>query len=313
MSDATVLVIGAGGQIGTELVEALRAKHGANNVIASDLKACSSESLQRGPCEQLDATDGDAIRAVIEKYGVNQVYQLAAMLSATAEKHPIKAWDLNMDGLLLILEMAREGLIEKVFWPSSIGVFGPTTPADSTPQNTVTEPTTVYGISKLAGERWCAYYHEKFGVDVRCIRYPGLISFKAPPGGGTTDYAIDIFHKALDTGEYTCFLEHDMMLPMMHMDDAIRGTLELMEAPAEKLSTRSGYNFAGLSFTPAQLAEEIKKSTPDFKISYEPDFRQQIAASWPNSIDDSTARNDWNWVPEYDLTKLVNNMLTNLQ
>nr|5Z75_A Chain A, Artificial L-threonine 3-dehydrogenase [synthetic construct]5Z75_B Chain B, Artificial L-threonine 3-dehydrogenase [synthetic construct]5Z75_C Chain C, Artificial L-threonine 3-dehydrogenase [synthetic construct]5Z75_D Chain D, Artificial L-threonine 3-dehydrogenase [synthetic construct] len=304
-----ILVIGACGQIGTELTVALREIYGNENVVASDIREPNEES---GPFEKLDVMDKERLEEIVEKHKITQVYHLAAILSATGEKNPLFAWDLNMNSLLNVLELAREGKIDKIFWPSSIAVFGPTTPKENTPQHTVMDPSTVYGISKLAGERWCEYYHEKYGVDVRSIRYPGLISWKTPPGGGTTDYAVDIFHKALEDGKYTCFLSEDTALPMMYMDDAIRATIELMEAPAENIKIRSSYNLAGMSFTPEEIAEEIKKHIPDFEISYEPDFRQAIADSWPASIDDSVARKDWGWKPEYDLDKMTEDMLKNL-
>nr|5Z76_A Chain A, Artificial L-threonine 3-dehydrogenase [synthetic construct]5Z76_B Chain B, Artificial L-threonine 3-dehydrogenase [synthetic construct]5Z76_C Chain C, Artificial L-threonine 3-dehydrogenase [synthetic construct]5Z76_D Chain D, Artificial L-threonine 3-dehydrogenase [synthetic construct] len=306
-----ILIIGACGQIGTELTLALREIYGNENVIASDIREGGRHNS--GPFEVLDATDKNALEEVVEKYKITQVYLLAALLSATGEKNPLFAWDLNMNSLLNVLELAKEGKIKKIFWPSSIAVFGPTTPKENTPQYTVMEPSTVYGISKQAGERWCEYYHNKYGVDVRSIRYPGLISWKTPPGGGTTDYAVDIFHKAIEGGKYTCFLSEDTALPMMYMDDAIRATIELMEAPAEQIKIRSSYNLAGMSFTPKEIAAEIKKHIPDFKISYEPDFRQAIADSWPASIDDSVARKDWGWKPEFDLEKMTEDMLKNLK
>ena len=304
-----ILIIGACGQIGTELTLKLREIHGNDQVIASDIREGAEELMQSGPFELLNATDEPHIREVIEKYEVRVVYLMAAMLSATAEKAPMKAWDLNMDSLFHILNLAKEGKIDKVFWPSSIAVFGPTTPKDNTPQTTIMEPTTVYGISKQTGERWCEYYHRKFGVDVRSIRYPGIISYKTLPGGGTTDYAIEIFHEAIKNGEYTSFLAEDAALPMMYMDDAIKATIDIMDAPAEKIKVRSSYNLAAISFTPAVLAEEIKKHMQDFEISYEPDFRQSIAESWPSSIDDTAAREDWGWDHNFDLEKMTTTML----
>ncbi len=309
---SNVLVIGAGGQIGTELVLALRKKHGEQNVVAADIKIECPPLLTGGPYVQIDVLNRDAVRNYIIYKGFDEVYLLAALLSATAEKNPDFAWKLNMEGLFTILDLAKEGHIKRIFWPSSIAVFGPTTPADQTPQTTVMEPTTVYGISKLAGERWCEYYHAKFGVDVRSIRYPGLISYKSLPGGGTTDYAVDIFYKAKAVKSFTSFLSEDTALPMMFMDDAIRATIELMNAPSESIKIRSAYNLGGISFTPKQLGEAITKVIPDFQISYAPDFRQEIADSWPNSIDDSEAKKDWNWKHQYDLEGLVNIMLSNV-
>ena len=296
-----ILIIGACGQIGTELTMKLREIHGNDQVIASDIREGAEELMQSGPFEILNATDEPHIKEVVEKYEINQVYLMAAMLSATAEKAPMKAWDLNMDSLFHILNLAKEGKIDKIFWPSSIAVFGPTTPKEDTPQTTIMEPTTVYGISKQTGERWCEYFHRKFGVDVRSIRYPGIISYKTLPGGGTTDYAIEIFHEAIKNSEYTSFLAKDAALPMMYMDDAIKATIDIMYAPAENIKIRSSYNLAAISFTPEILAEEIKKHIKDFKISYEPDFRQSIAESWPYSINDKSAREDWGWDHAFDL------------
>ena len=309
---SNVLVIGAGGQIGTELVLALRKKHGVQQVIAADIKIECPSLLSKGPYVQLDILNRDAVRNYIIYKGFDEVYLLAALLSATAEKNPDFAWKLNMDGLFTILDLAKEGHIKKVFWPSSIAVFGPTTPANNTPQTTVMEPTTVYGISKQAGERWCEYYHTKFGVDVRSIRYPGLISYKSLPGGGTTDYAVDIFYKAKAGHEFVSFLRKDTALPMMFMDDAIRATLELMSAPIDSIKIRSAYNLAGVSFTPQEIGESIKKIIPSFTIKYSPDFRQDIADSWPNSIDDTNAQEDWNWKHAYDLDAITSVMLKNV-
>lgn len=307
-----ILVIGSCGQIGTELVLALREKFGNQAVVAADLREECPPLLANGPYIQLDALDREAVRAYIIDHRVEQVYLLAALLSATAEKNPDFAWKLNMEGLFTILDLAKEGQLKQIFWPSSIAVFGPTTPADQTPQHTIMEPSTVYGISKQAGERWCEYYHNKFGVDVRSIRYPGLISYKSLPGGGTTDYAVDIFYKAKAEGKFSCFLSADTALPMMFMDDAIRATIELMDAPAENIKIRSAYNLAGCSFTPAELAAEIQQHQPDFSISYAPDFRQAIADSWPNSIDDSHASKDWGWKAQFDTKALVKVMLDNV-
>ena len=308
-----ILVLGSCCQIGTELVLALREKFGNQTVIAADLKEACPAILKNGPYVQLDALDKEGVRSYIIGENIKEVYLLAALLSATAEKNPEFAWRLNMEWLFTILDLAKEGQLQKIFWPSSIAVFGPTTPANQTAQHTVMEPTTVYGISKQAGERWCEYYFNKFGVDVRSIRYPGLISYKSLPGGGTTDYAVDIFYKAKSEGKFTCFLNDDTALPMMFMDDAIRATIELMEAPSEQVKIRSAYNLAGCSFTPAELAAEIQTILPDFKIDYAPDFRQTIADSWPNSIDDSAAASDWGWKAHFDTKAMVKVMLENIQ
>ncbi|MFN5621776.1 MAG: NAD-dependent epimerase/dehydratase family protein [Flavobacteriales bacterium] len=307
--ESTTLIIGASGQIGIELTMALREKRGPQAVIAADIRPTTETALLQGPYEVLDVLDKAGLEACISKYNVKEVYLLAALLSATAEKNPEFAWKLNMDGLFNVLDLAREGKISKLFWPSSIAVFGPTTPKEQTPQHTVMEPTTVYGISKLAGERWCAYYHERYGVDVRSIRYPGLIGYRSEPGGGTTDYAVDIFHKAIEHGAYTCFLSADTRLPMMMMEDAIRATIAIMEAPTESIKERGGYNIAGCSFTPEELATHIQSEMPEFRISYQPDFRQAIADSWPASIDDSAAARDWGWKSKYDTALLSTTML----
>ena len=309
----TILILGACGQIGTELTLALRQKYGNESVVASDIRRSDLAELQDGPFEILDASDADALRAVCEQYKIHTVYHLVAMLSATGEKFPMKAWDLNMQSLLHVLELAREGVIQKIFWPSSIAVFGPTTPKEHTPQQTIMEPSTVYGISKLAGERWCEYYFNKYGVDVRSIRYPGLISWKSQPGGGTTDYAVEIYYKALEEGRYTSFLSEHRALPMMYMDDAIRATIELTEAPAEQVKVRSSYNLAGISFDPVTIAASIAGHIEGFEMDCVPDFRENIAASWPASIDDSAAQADWNWTPEYDLEAMTAAMLGNLK
>ncbi|MCV2364474.1 NAD-dependent epimerase/dehydratase family protein [Paucibacter sp. DJ1R-11] len=311
MSTTKILIIGANGQIGTELAQALALRHGNDNVITSDL--APEGRVPALTHEMLDATDAAAIAAVVKRHSITQIYLLAAALSATGEKHPMWAWDLNMKGLLNVLELARTQKLDRIFWPSSIAAFGPSTPALDTPQTTVMDPTTVYGISKLAGERWCQWYFEKHGVDVRSLRYPGLISYKTPPGGGTTDYAVDIFHSALKTGRYTCFLEEGQALPMMYMPDALRATIELMEAPAEAIKQRGSYNLAGVSFTPAEIAAEIARQVPGFQIDYAPDFRQAIAASWPQRIDDSAAVADWGWKLEYDLQAMATDMLTQLR
>ena len=307
-----ILVIGAGGQIGTELVLSLRKLRGDQNVIASDLKDECPESLKNGPYVKLDVLDREMMRSYIISEGIDEVYLLAALLSATAEKNPDFAWKLNMEGLFTILDLAKEKHLKKIFWPSSIAVFGPTTPKVNTPQRTIMEPSTVYGISKQAGERWCEYYHNNFDVDVRSIRYPGLISYTSLPGGGTTDYAVDIFYQAQLGNSYSCFLSENTPLPMMYMEDAIRATIELMESDADKIKIRSAYNLAGISFTPAEIAAEIQKSKPDFQINYAPDFRQKIADSWPGSIDDSEAKADWGWKEKYDLQRMVDTMLQNV-
>ena len=309
----TILILGACGQIGTELTLALRDKYGTDQIVASDIRRSDLAELQDGPFEILDASDADALRTVCEQYKVQTVYHLVAMLSATGEKFPMKAWDLNMQSLLHVLELAREGVIQKIFWPSSIAVFGPTTPKEHTPQQTIMEPSTVYGISKLAGERWCEYYFNKYGVDVRSIRYPGLISWKSQPGGGTTDYAVEIYYKALEEGRYTSFLSEHRALPMMYMDDAIRATIELTEAPAEQVKVRNSYNLAGISFDPVTIAASIAGHIEGFEMDCVPDFRENIAASWPASIDDSAAQADWNWTPEYDLEAMTAAMLGNLR
>lgn len=307
-----ILIIGACGQIGTELTLALRKKFGSEMVIASDIREGNDDLMQSGPFEILDATNYDALEEVVAYYDINEVYLMAAMLSATAEKFPMRAWNLNMNTLFNVLNLAKEKKIDKVFWPSSIAVFGPNTPKEDTPQNTIMEPSTVYGISKQSGERWCEYYYNKFNVDVRSIRYPGLISWKTMPGGGTTDYAVEIYHKALSEGAYTCFLKEDTKLPMMFMDDAIRATLQIMDAPAMDIKERSSYNLASMSFTPKEMAKSIQNHIPGFSISYAPDFRQNIADSWPSSIDDTNARTDWNWKAEFDLDETTKTMLENL-
>lgn len=306
-----ILVIGACGQIGSELTMKLRGIYGNENVIASDIVAGKADLMWTGTFEILDATDKTEIKDIIEKYHIKDVYLMAAMLSGTAEKYPDKAWKLNMNSLFHVLDLARDGLIEKIFWPSSIAVFGPTTPQKDTPQHTVTEPTTVYGISKFAGENWCNYYKIKYNIDVRSIRYPGLVSYKTLPGGGTTDYAVEIFHKALSEGSYTCFLKKDSRLPMMYMDDAIKATIGLMQA--KKFEHFTPYNISAINFTPEELATEIQKHLPDFKIDYKPDFRQAIADSWPHSIDDSQARKDWNWQHEFDLELMTQEMIENVK
>ena len=305
-----ILIIGAGGQIGIELTQELSLLYGSSNVIAADLKPIPA--LAVNPFEKLDVLDKDALLNIVKKHGISHVYLLAALLSATGEQNPMFAWKLNMEGLFNVLDLAKEKHIAKVYWPSSIAVFGPTTPRINTPQFTVMEPSTVYGISKQAGERWCEWYFHKFGVDVRSLRYPGLIGWKSAPGGGTTDYAVHIFHQALKNKTYECFLSAQTALPMMHMEDAIRATIEIMHVPSEQIKIRGSYNLAGISFTPEQIALEIKKHIPDFTISYNPDFRQAIADSWPKSINEDRAKEDWDWSSKYDLSSLVENMLTNL-
>lgn len=311
MTATRILIIGANGQIGTELAEALAARHGPDAVVTSDLAPVGRVRGLRH--EVLDACDAGGLTAIVERHAITQVYHLAAALSARGEKHPMWAWDLNMKSLLNVLEVARSHHLQRVFWPSSIAAFGPSTPRDATPQRTVMEPTTVYGISKLAGEGWCDWYHRNHGVDVRSLRYPGLISWKTPPGGGTTDYAVEIFHEALKAGHYRSFLGADTALPMMYMDDAIRATIELMEAPADTVRERHGYNLAGISFTPAQIAAAIARRVDGFTIDYAPDFRQAIADSWPRSIDDSAAQRDWGWRCRFDLDTMVDEMLTRLR
>jgi len=308
-----ILIIGSSGQIGTELVIELRNIYGNDNVIASDIRLSSVEVMESGPFEKLNIMDEKLLRNIVKKYKITQVYLLAALLSANAEKNIELGWSLNMRSHSHVLDLAKDGLIKKIFWPSSIAVFGPTSPMENTPQYTVMEPNTVYGITKQAGERWNEYYFNKFGVDVRSLRYPGLIGWKAAPGGGTTDYAVDIFHQAIQHKKYESFLSENTGLPMMYMTDAIRATINLMEAPAVQVKIRSSYNLAGVSFTPKQIAEEIKKHIPDFEISYSPDFRQAIADSWPSSIDDSYAKKDWGWELKYDLEKMTSIMMKNLK
>ncbi len=308
-----ILIIGASGQIGTELTMYLRGIYGNHKVIASDINEAAEEIMESGPFEILDAMDYDAIQDVVINYEITDVYLMAAMLSATGEKFPMKAWNLNMNSLFNVLNLAKDGKIDKIFWPSSIAVFGPTTPKQDTPQKTIMEPSTVYGISKQTGERWCEYYHNKYGVDVRSIRYPGLISYKTLPGGGTTDYAIDIYHKALKHKKYICFLNEETTLPMMFMDDAIRATVNIMLAAPEDVKIRNAYNLSAMSFNPKKIAKTIQKHIPDFEVEYEPDFRQDIADSWPQSIDDSNARKDWGWSHKVDLDEMTKVMIENLK
>jgi len=303
------LVIGSSGQIGVELIEQLSKIHGPNNVIASDIKPRLKNKIKGVEYLTLDVLDKPKLLEVIKKYKIKEVYLLAALLSAVAEKNIQFAWDLNMQGLFNVLDLAKEKYINKIFWPSSIAVFGPTSPKLNTPQTTILEPTTVYGISKMAGERWCEYYFLKFGVDVRSLRYPGIISYKSPPGGGTTDYAVEIFHAAVNKGNYKCFIEKDITLPMIYMDDAIRATIELMNIDRKDLTINSSYNLSGMSFAPNEIADELKKHYPNFKMTYEKDFRNDIAVTWPSVIDDSLARKDWNWNQEYDLRKTTIEMI----
>lgn len=309
MQKEILLIIGSNGQIGTELAEELKKIYGTENVICSDIKEPKN---QVAPFEILDIMDKNRMYSIIKKYNVTQVYLLAAMLSATGEKNPKFAWDLNMQSLFNVLDAAKEKLINKVYWPSSIAVFGPSTPKQNTPQYTIMEPNTIYGISKQAGERFCEYYFQKYGVDVRSIRYPGLIGWKSEPGGGTTDYAVHIYHEALKNKSYACFLNAETTLPMMYMPDALRATIDLMQADADKVKIRSSYNIAGVSFNPEEIAASIRKHIPEFTISYQSDFRQSIADSWPQSINDNEANEHWGWKAEFDLEKMTDDMLTNL-
>ena len=308
-----ILVIGASGQIGSELVLELRKEFGLNKVIASDIIPSSEEIMSSGPFEKLDVTDSSKLLEIVKKHKITQIYLLAAILSANAESKIEMAWGLNMSSLFNVLNLAKEKIVKKIFWPSSIAVFGPNTVKDNTPQFAITEPNTVYGISKLAGERWCEYYYNKFQVDVVSLRYPGLIGWKSQPGGGTTDYAVDIFHEAIKNKSYNCFLEKNTFLPMMYMQDAINATLKVMNADANKVQIRSSYNISGISFSPEDISNEIKKHITNFSISYSADFRQKIADSWPNSIDDSIAKKDWGWETQYDLSKMTSEMIHNLK
>ena len=310
MKKEKILIIGANGQIGSVLKETLRGQYGEDNVIASDIRPRSEED---GLFELINVLDKDRLNQIVEKYQITQVYHLAAILSAKGELNPLGTWDINMNGLFNILELAREKGLSKVFYPSSIAVFGPTTPPDNTPQDTVLTPTTVYGMSKVAGEYWTNYYYLKYGVDVRSVRYPGIIGYQSMPGGGTTDYAVDIFHEALEKGKFTSFLSEKTALPMIYMEDAIRGTIELMEAEADKVKLRTSYNLSAMSFTPEEIAAEIKKHKPTFEMSYAPDYRQAIADSWPNSIDDQQARAHWGWKEQFGLAEMVADMLKNLR
>ncbi|SIT90196.1 NAD-dependent epimerase/dehydratase family protein [Pontibacter indicus] len=310
----TVLVIGACGQLGSELTLELRNMYGGSNVVAADIAAPKQADLRdSGPFEKVDALDTNVLAELASKYKFKQIYHLAAVLSATGERNPKFAWKLNMEGLFNVLDLSLEHKVQKVYWPSSIAVFGPNTPRQNTPQYTVMDPNTVYGVSKQAGERWCEYYFQKYGLDVRSLRYPGLIGYKALPGGGTTDYAVDIYHKALEGETYECFLSENTYLPMMYMPDALKATLDLMHAPAEQVKIRDSYNLNAMSFSPKEITESIQKFIPDFKITYKPDYRQHIADSWPQSIDDSTAQQDWGWKPSYDLDAMTEDMLLNLK
>ena len=313
MSKDKIWVIGASGQIGSDLVVELRNIYGGANVIASDIKEPNQEIKEGGPFEPFDVCSVDEVSHIVKKYKITEVYNLAALLSGTAEKDPRFAWRLNMNGLFNILNVAREGFVKKVFWPSSIAVFGPTTPNVNTPQVTITEPNTVYGITKIAGERWCEWFNHKYDIDVRSVRYPGLIGYKALPGGGTTDYAVDIFYHAIKEQNYECFLSKETKLPMMYMPDGIRATLELMHAPQDSISVRSSYNLAGMTFDPQMIYDSIKRYYPDFQVSYKSDFRQAIADTWPQSIDDSVAAKEWGWKPSYNLESMVDDMILQLK
>ncbi len=310
MSKPTILVTGAGGQIGTVLTNSLRKKYGSDQVIATDIRPTNEPD---GIFEQLDIMDKDRLTQVIQDYNITQIYHLVAILSANGEKNPLRTWQINMDSLFHVLEAARIHKIERIFFPSSIATFGPNAPAFNTPQLSYLDPTTVYGISKVAAENWCNYYFLKYGLDIRSLRYPGIISYQSAAGGGTTDYAVDIFHAALEKGRFSCFLKSDTKLPMIYMEDAVRATIDLMEAPSEQITIRTSYNLTGLSFTPAEIADEIKKHIPNFTIEYHPDFRQAIADSWPASIDDSMAQKDWGWRPIFDLAKMTSEMLMQLK
>lgn len=313
-SQGSILVIGSSGQIGAELVERLRTLYGREQVIASDIKDLDKDQLKESaPYEVLNVLNAKRLFEVVRKYDVRQVYLLAALLSATAERNPAFAWDLNMNGLFNVLDLAKEGHLDKVYWPSSIAIFGPTTPPDQTPQYTVMEPNTVYGISKQAGERWCEYYHAKYGVDVRSLRYPGLIGWKTAPGGGTTDYAVHIYHAAIQHGAYESFLREDTVLPMMYMPDAIKATVDLMEAPADLIRIRSSYNLAAMSFSPLEISASIREHIPGFTLTCKPDYRQAIADSWPRSINDAEARHHWNWKPDFDLKAMTQDMMSHLR
>lgn len=310
---SNILVIGAAGQIGTDLTLKLREIYGTDRVIATDIRDTPPPELLDGPFERLNILDKEGLFEVVRRNNVEEVYLLAALLSATAEQNPALGWDLNMNGLSNVLDLSRDGHIKRIFWPSSIAVFGPNTPKDKTPQRTIMEPTTVYGITKVAGESWCEYYHKRYGIDIRSVRFPGIVGYKSAPGGGTTDYAVHIFHEAIKNGRYDCFLSEDAALPMMYMPDCIKSILEIMDAPEENITLRTSYNISGVSFTPKMLSAAIQKEMPDFTISYHPDYRDKIAGSWPSSLDDSLARKDWGWKPDFDLDSLVSDMLFNLK
>lgn len=312
-STEKILITGALGQIGTELTNRLVKIHGKENVIASGLDRFDKKLTSAGYYERMDVTNTQLVRQIIKEYEITTVYHLASLLSGTSEKQPLFAWKLNVEPLINFCDMAREGLIKKIFWPSSIAVFGKGIPKENVEQDVVLNPTTVYGISKLAGEKWCEYYFDKYGVDVRSIRYPGLISWKTPAGGGTTDYAVEIYYEAIEEGRYTSFISENTAMPMLYMDDAINATLKLMEAPKENITVRTSYNLGGMSFTPAELAAEIKKEIPEFEIDYKPDFRQAIADSWPASIDDSVAKKDWGLNYDFDITEMTKDMIKNLK
>jgi threonine 3-dehydrogenase len=310
MSKEKILVIGANGQIGSVLTSSLRKEHGENSVVATDIRATEG---QEGLFELLNVMDAQAIASAVERHSITQIYHLAAILSAKGEQNPLQTWDVNMGGLFNVFEVAREKQVAKVFYPSSIAVFGADIPRQMTPNNAVLKPTTVYGMSKASGELWSQYYHQKYGMDIRSLRYPGVIGWQSDPGGGTTDYAVEIYHYAVKGQGYTCFLAENTVLPMIYMDDAIRATLELMDAKAEDIKVRTSYNLAGMSFSPKEIVASIQQEVPNFKVSYAPDFRQKIAESWPESIDDSAARNDWQWHPQYDLKSMTKDMLHQLQ
>lgn len=313
MSNETVLIIGSCGQVGTELTENLRSIYGASNVIASDVRRPDSPFWDEGPFELMDVLDQNRLVEILKKYKPTQIYHLAALLSASAEKNPKLGWRLNMDGLFYVFDAALDFGVKRMFWPSSIAVFGPNTPKENTPQHCIMDPNTVYGITKQTGERYCEYYFKRYGLDVRSIRYPGLIGYKADAGGGTTDYAVEIFHEALKTGKYECFLGENTSLPMLYMPDAIKATLDITHADSNQVKIRSSYNISGFSFTPQILAEKIRKHIPEFEISYKPDHRQAIADSWPKSISDTEARQDWGWKNDYDLDAMVADMILNLK
>ncbi|MFC2128343.1 NAD-dependent epimerase/dehydratase family protein [Bacteroidota bacterium] len=308
-----ILVIGASGQIGSDLCIELRNRFGNNNVIATDIKEATEEIMKGGVFEFLDVLEKEKIVKVVDKYNITEIYHLAAILSASAEKNPLWAWEINMKGLFNVLEIAREKNLKKIFWPSSMGAFGPGTPENNTPQDAIMDPNTVYGISKLAGERWVEYYHQKYNLDIRSLRYPGLISYKTEAGGGTTDYAVEIFYDAIKTGKYKCFLKEDTLLPMMYMDDAVNATIDIMEADQDKINVRSSYNLGGISFAPKDIIKELKKYVPELEVSYEPDFRQAIADSWPRSINDEAANKDWNWKHKFGLAEMTKIMFEEIK